>query len=164
MSIVYISLTRLRLRSARYLLAFVPRVLSSGRQAQRAPGFLGGKMLYELPLTFWTATTWVDEAAMRAYRIASPHRAGMPLLLDWCDEAAVAHWSQTSATLPDWLEAHRRMVAEGRLSKVRHPSSAQAASRIAAPRPSPFEIRLRPVNKGNVKQQSQAADVTIGPD
>jgi heme-degrading monooxygenase HmoA len=154
---VYVSVTRLRVRSARYLLAFIPRVWSSGRQAKEAVGFLGGKLLYEFPLTFWTATTWADEAAMRAYRISGAHRDAMPLLLDWCDEAAVAHWSQSSAILPDWmdwLEAHRRMVTEGRLSKVNYPSSAQAAARIAEPRPSPFELRLRPVINRNLKPAS----------
>jgi len=151
MTSVYLSVTRLRVRSARYLLPFIPRVWSSGRQARGVAGFLGGKMLYEFPRTFWTATTWADEADMRAYRIAGAHKAAMPLLLDWCDEAAVVHWRQDGAALPGWSQAHRRMVSEGRLSKVRHPSHAQAAARIAEPRPSPFEIQLRPLAKRAVQ-------------
>jgi len=89
-------------------------------------------------------TAWEDEAAMRAYRNAGAHRMVMPRLLEWCDEAAVAHWTQTEATLPDWQEAHRRMVAEGRPSKVRHPSPAQESKQIAAPRPGRIERILKP--------------------
>ena len=44
-------------------------------------------------------------------------------LAEWCDEASVVHWTQETADLPEWHEAHRRMVAEGRASRVRHPSA-----------------------------------------
>ena len=33
----------------------------------------------------------------------------MRRLAEWCDEASVAHWTQESAALPDWIEVHRRM-------------------------------------------------------
>jgi len=71
---------------------------------------------------------------MRAFMVASPHRVAMVNLLDWCDEASLAHWTQESAQLPDWVEAHRRLVAEGRRSKVRHPSPAHEAFQIPPPR------------------------------
>jgi hypothetical protein len=96
---------------------------------------------------FWTVTAWENESAMNSYRIAGAHRQAMPKLLKWCDEAAVAHWSQDSAELPSWPEAHRRMVAEGRLSKVNHPSAVQLAKQIPAPQPSRTERRLRPAGK-----------------
>lgn len=75
-------------------------------------------------------TAWRDEAAMSAYRIAPPHLHAMPKLLDWCDEAAVVHWHQESAALPDWQIAERRMAGSGRLSKVNHPSADQQAGRL----------------------------------
>jgi hypothetical protein len=81
---------------------------------------------------------------MRAYRNAGAHREVMPKLLEWCDEASVAHWSQDDLEIPDWQEAHRRMVETGRPSKVKHPSPAQAANRIAAPRPGRIERILKP--------------------
>ena len=71
-----------------------------------------------------------DEASMREFMMARPHRRAMPKFLEWCDEAAVVHWLQESSELPDWQEAHRRMVAEGRRSKVRHPSPAHEAFEI----------------------------------
>ncbi len=50
----------------------------------------------------------------------------MPRLMVWCDEASVVHWEQAETTLPTWAEADARMRAEGRPSKVRHPSSSHA--------------------------------------
>jgi len=85
-------------------------------------------------LVFWTVTAWEDEAAMRAFMMSGAHRRAMPKLLDWCDEAAVAHWTQETAPLPDLAEAYRRIVAEGRSSKVHYPSVDQRAKRIASPR------------------------------
>ena len=140
----FISVTRLRVRSWRYLPQFVWQSLKTGRQAERAAGFQGGKLLREAGNAFWTVTAWEDEAAMRAYRNAGAHRLVMPKLLEWCDEAAVAHWTQDSADVPDWQEAHRRMVAEGRPSKVKHPSPEQEARQIVAPRPGRIERILKP--------------------
>jgi len=84
--------------------------------------------------TFWTRTAWQDEAAMRAFMMAPPHRRAMVKLLVWCDEASVVHWNQENSALPDWHEAHQRLVAEGRRSKVNHPSSAHEAYQIPPPK------------------------------
>ncbi len=53
--------------------------------------------------------------------------------MTWCDEAAVAHWTGDGPELPTWAEAHRRLQAEGRRSKVTFPSAAHEAYRIPAP-------------------------------
>jgi hypothetical protein len=58
----------------------------------------------------------------------------MRKLLEWCDEAALVHWTQDSAQLPSWDEAHKRLQQEGRRSKVNHPSAAHTAFDIPAPR------------------------------
>jgi hypothetical protein len=42
----------------------------------------------------------------KTYRITPPHRHAMRAqFLEWCDEAAVVHWHQQSAELPDWRTA-----------------------------------------------------------
>jgi hypothetical protein len=134
----FVSVTRLRVRSFVYLPQFVVQSLRSARQAQRSPGFLGGRLMREAGNVFWTITAWQDDAAMNYYRTQGVHRSVMPRLLVWCDEASVAHWTQELVDVPSWQEAHRRMVEQGRPSKVSHPSPAHLARQIPAPRPGRF--------------------------
>jgi hypothetical protein len=124
------AVTRLRIRSVRFLVPFVWRTWGSLRQAKRAPGNLGAELRIVGGLAFWSRTAWQDEAAMSAYRFAPPHQHAMPKLLEWCDEAAVVHWEQESAALPDWAAAERCLAESGRLSKVNHPSADQRAGRL----------------------------------
>jgi hypothetical protein len=125
-----VAVTRLRVRSYRFLLPFAWQAWRSFRQAKHAAGSLGVTLRTADGLAFWTMTAWQDEAAMHAYRIAHPHRDAMPKLLEWCDEAAVAHWHQASAELPGWETAERRLAESGRVSKVNHPSVDQQAGRL----------------------------------
>ena len=121
---VFVSITRLRVRSWRFMPAFAAHTLRTNFQVKRAEGFAGGGLLPDRKLTFWTMTLWQDQAAMRAYITTGAHLKAMPKLLEWCDEASVVHWTQDEPNLPSWNEADHRMRAEGRVSKVRHPSAA----------------------------------------
>lgn len=116
-----ISITRLRLRSIYYLPSFIWIAWRSAQQARRAAGNLQTKLVRDANLTFWTLTAWESETDMRAFMITGAHHRAMPKLLDWCDEAWMVHWLQKTTELPTLVEAHRRMLAEGRTSKVRHP-------------------------------------------
>jgi len=127
----FISVTRLRLRSLRFLPGFAWHTAVSTRQLRRAPGFVAGQFAGEGLRGFWTVTAWRDESAMRAYRNTAAHMRAMPKLLGWCDEASVAHWEQDTPELPGPAAALARMRAEGRLSKVRHPSPAHASRQTA---------------------------------
>ncbi len=131
MPVRLVSVTRLRVRSWRFLPAFMLKAFLSARQAKSAPGNLAVAILREANNTFWTRTAWTDEAAMKAFMLAGPHRGAMKRLLDWCDEASVVHWLQESAEMPSWEEAHRRMQEEGRPSKVNFPSADHVARRLA---------------------------------
>ncbi len=139
-----ISATRLRVRSFLYLPGFLWDTFQSVRQVQRSPGFLGGRLLVNPGYVFWTLTAWQDEAAMNAYRTDGAHRRAMPKLLDWCNEAAVVHWTQDSREIPEWQQAQQHMAEVGRLSKVNHPSAVQASRQIPAPRPSRVAQTLKP--------------------
>ncbi|MCI0422912.1 MAG: hypothetical protein L0387_37095 [Acidobacteria bacterium] len=129
-----VSITRLRVRSARYLLPFMVYSLLASLQARRSRGNLGVKLLRDENRSFWTATAWQNEEAMRSFMLAGAHRRAMPKLLDWCDEASLVHWSQETAELPDWRQAYRQIVEQGRPSKVRYPSPAHIAQQIPEPR------------------------------
>ena len=123
------SITRLRLRSFFTLPAFLRDARASAEQAGRSAGFISGALLLEGRMVFWTRTAWESEAAMKAYRDSDVHRAVMPKLVDWCDEASVAHW--VGEPVSDWDEIYKQMTAAGRLSRVRHPTEAHTAKRFA---------------------------------
>ncbi|WP_263383881.1 DUF3291 domain-containing protein [Granulicella arctica] len=130
----FVSLTRLRIRSIRFLPRFVVHTLASLRQVKKAPGFLVGALLPDRSWTFWTLTAWESQESMRAYIVSGSHKEAMRHLLEWCDEASVAHWDQPDSTLPAWLEADRRMRESGRPSKVLHPSPHHADLSYRTPR------------------------------
>ncbi len=131
---IFVSVTRLRLRKFRFLPQFFFHAFLSTRQAKRTPGCLLVQTLAQKGLTFWTITLWKEEDAMRAFRNGGAHRAVMPKLAEWCDEATYIHWLQQSESPPTLREAHARLVAEGVVSKVLHPSPAHATRAFPPPK------------------------------
>jgi heme-degrading monooxygenase HmoA len=130
---MFVSVTRLRLRSSRFLLPFLFYSLRSTRQARRSPGNVAVEAMRDSHGGYWTRSVWRDEASMRAFMTSGVHLRVMPKLLDWADEAAVVHWQQESAALPEWDDAHRRLVTQGRRSKVRYPSTAHETLHFPVP-------------------------------
>jgi hypothetical protein len=130
---VFLSLTRLKLRSIRFLPAFAIHTSRSLSQVKKAPGFLDGSLLPEKGWIFWTMTAWDSEESMRRFMTSGAHKKAMPRLLDWCDEASVAHWTQPDAALPTWKDAAERMRTTGRASKVRNPSPQHASLGFKSP-------------------------------
>jgi quinol monooxygenase YgiN len=128
-----LSITRLRVRSWRFLPGFLWYAVRSARQAQRSQGYLGGKTYGDARLTFWTASAWQDEAAMKAYRSAEPHLRAMRKLAHWCDEASVAHWTTDRVILPSLEEVYRLMRERGRPSRVENPSPEHQAMAMDPP-------------------------------
>lgn len=130
---MFVSVTRLRLRSWRYLPGFWLYTWLSARQAQRAANYLGGKLLADKQMTYWTMTAWTTPADMATYRNTSHHLRAMPKLVQWCDEASIVHWEQEETELPGWKAAGARMVENGRQSKVRFPSVRRLPGRFQHP-------------------------------
>jgi heme-degrading monooxygenase HmoA len=139
-----VSITRLRVRALRHMPAFAVAALRSALQAKATPGNAGVGLLAEAHRTFWTQTIWRDENAMRTFMRSSVHRRAMGKLAEWCDEAAVVHWTQETPQAASWHEAQQRMQREGRPSVVNHPTAAHTNFQIAPPRPGRFrELRFR---------------------
>lgn len=113
---------------------FVVYTLRSLRQVKKADGFRNGALLPDRQLAFWTMTAWDSQESMRAYMVSGAHKKAMPKLLNWCDEASVAHWAQSDETLLSWAEADQRMRETGRISKVLHPSPQHASLSYREPR------------------------------
>ena len=62
----FVSVTRLRLRSVRFLPGFAWHNLRTLKQVKAAPGFRGGSVLADRRWAFWTLTAWDSREAMRA--------------------------------------------------------------------------------------------------
>jgi hypothetical protein len=108
--------------------------LRSARQAAKAEGNVATKLLRDQRNTFWTATAWTTDAAMKKFLLAGIHRRAMYKLPNWCDEAALVHWAQEEDDLPSWTEACTRLQNDGRRSKVHHPSAIHTAHQFPEPR------------------------------
>ena len=133
-----VSVTRLRVRSWRFLPRFLFHAMRSAQQVKKANGIQSATLLKEDWRTYWTRTIWTDEAAMKKFMISGNHRLAMPTLLHICDEASVGRWTQEDSTPPSWDEVHRRMQQEGRPSKVNNPTAAQKAFQIPGPPVPPY--------------------------
>ncbi|MDX9910695.1 MAG: DUF3291 domain-containing protein [Phycisphaerales bacterium] len=121
------SITRLRLRSWRFLPAFAWHAIRSQRQALSSPGCRRSLVRATGRMTYWTLTSWDDEASMRAFITSGAHRKAMPHLQKWCDEASSTHWPDDAGTsLPDWNDAEARLASSGKVYTLRHASPAQA--------------------------------------
>ena len=141
----FLSLTRLRLRGWLKLPRFMLHASRSRRQAESAQGFIGGALSGDPPrLTFWTATVWESEAAMRAFLVSSPHREAMLVLGELCEEASVAHLERESDQVPDGADAVIIMEDVGRVLRLPRPSAGHAAGDpVPDGRPPWFARRLR---------------------
>ena len=113
---------------------FALYAVRSRNQVLKAEGNRGVRLLREPGNTFWTATVWESEVAVKQFMLRNPHGEAMRRLMHWCDEASVVRWSQDGTELPDWHEAHRRMQADGRPSKVSCPSVAHQRYEIPPPK------------------------------
>lgn len=139
----FVSVTRLRLRSPRFLPQFAWHNWRTVRQTVRTPGFLDGRLLADARHTYWTLTLWEQEAAMRYLRDRGAHRQAMPKLQDWCDEAATAHWQQMDANLPSFAIAHDCLTTSAHFTRLKTPSEAHL-QRIIPPPQANGGIHLKP--------------------
>lgn len=130
----FVSATRLRIRSWRFLPAFFLSTLGIRAELRRADGFLGGSLLADRNRTFWTLSVWQSADAMQRYILTGAHKRAMPKLVHWCDEASIVHWEQGTTAKPDWSEVNIRMRNEGRPSHLPNPSNSHLTMDFAEPR------------------------------
>ena len=70
--------TRLPLRRSRSIPGFLRETQRIRRQLAKTPGLVGYALKANvLRRRFWTVSAWVDEASLRAFVAAEPHRSVM---------------------------------------------------------------------------------------
>jgi hypothetical protein len=137
---VFVSVPRLRIRSIFYLPQFFWYALRSRQQAQRAAGRVAGCVLRERRNAFWTMTAWESARATEAFCI-------QVCIVTRCPGRSSGATKRRSCTGPRSCvseEAYKRLVKDGRPSKVRHLSAAHLAHQFPSPRPGFFLASFRP--------------------
>ena len=127
---VFVSGTRLHLRSWRFFLPFVVWSQLAANQARAADGNLHTDLYRDRWGGYWTRTLWRDEAAMRAFMTSGAHSKAMRRHLNWADESYVVHWVQDELDVPSWAEVSRRMKGEGRRLRLCYPSVAHESFEV----------------------------------
>lgn len=140
----FVSVTRLRVRSILFLPGFFLANEASVKALRRIPGYINGKELVDKGFAFWTVTIWKSAEAMKLFRNNDPHKTAMRKLPKWCDEAAYVHWQQETNDFPGWDEIYTRLLTEGKITKVKHPSPQQADMTYPAPARTNFARPIKP--------------------
>jgi heme-degrading monooxygenase HmoA len=122
-----LSVTRFKLKSRNPagIALFLWHTFRSARQAQATPGFLGGELVRDAELTFWTITLWQNHEVMRAFRNQGDHQRALRAMRTfdrYCSEAAVLTYEHTSSGLPEVHEVCRRLQDQGRFYDLSEPS------------------------------------------
>jgi hypothetical protein len=143
----FVSVTRLRVRSLLFLPQFFWANEASVKAIKKIPGYINGKELVDKGFTFWTVTIWDSVEAMKQFRNNDPHKSVMRKLPHWCDEAAYVHWQQETDDFPDWNTIHRRLLDEGKITKVLHPSPQQGGMTYPIPIRTNFTRPITPAIK-----------------
>jgi hypothetical protein len=127
---MFISVTRLRLRSRKFLLPLLWHIFHVRKQVGSAKDCRQFKLRVERQgkkLIFWTLSLWTDKGTMQAFRNGGPHGKVMPHLRHWCDEASYTNWESNDEALPEWLLASEHLKLHGKPSFVNFPSEAHQA-------------------------------------
>jgi len=116
-----VSVTRMRIRSIRFVPLFYVHAQRVIAQIRQAEGLIAGAVKNDGDLVYWTISLWRDDNAINAFAASGAHRSAMPRLQDWCSEAAMVRWAHDEPSLPDWQEVVERLRTDGQTSKLRHP-------------------------------------------
>lgn len=122
---VFISATRIKVRSPWYLWPFFLANEAAAKQLCATNGFIDGMELIDKNLTFWTLTMWHMDVDMKTFRNSEAHKKAMQKLPLWCSEASYVHWTQEEHQLPAWQTVYNKITTEGKLTKVQKPSANQ---------------------------------------
>ena len=111
--ILFLSITRLRLRRFRHLPEFLKLTNASAEQARQSDGLVSGATIVDGPLTYLTITLWKNQKAMQHFLGSGAHLRAMPRLRFLCSEAATTHL--------DWNQNHLPNAQETLMILARHP-------------------------------------------
>ncbi len=130
----YLSMTRLKLKSPRYLIRFWNYNEKIVRQMQTAEGFLQGKLLANYSLAMWTTTLWTSSEALKEFYLNGSHQEVIARISEWSSEAV--HFSKYVSTkeLPSWQQIGSELAHQGRFQELKQPSLNQQNKVVLPPK------------------------------
>lgn len=131
---MYLSMTRLKLKSTAYLLPFFIQNEQVIRQLRTSKGFLKGKQLATPNLSMWTVTLWSSKEDIRAFYLSGSHKQVMKNINKWSSEAVAGHQEIDFIELPSWQEIRNKLIAVGHFANLEKASSAHSKRLISEPR------------------------------
>jgi hypothetical protein len=135
-----VSVTRLKVRKWWNLFRFAKYSNASIKQAIRDQNCLGGATYVGPGLTFWTATLWTDEAAVKNYVRGGAHKDVMPWLPMGCSEAATSRYQSSQKKLPSLTEILEIVTGAPKFFWVNKPTADHEAKII--PQTAPWTTRV----------------------
>ncbi|MCA9775525.1 MAG: hypothetical protein KC800_02365 [Candidatus Eremiobacteraeota bacterium] len=108
---VWISITGLRVKRFWYLPVFFRYAIPSHRQAERSSGCLFAEAK-RIDGVFHTLTVWNSREDTRAFASSGVHKNAVRAFSRYFTGHILGY---EGTEIPDWDEAHRRCLAEGRL-------------------------------------------------
>jgi heme-degrading monooxygenase HmoA len=131
---VYLSMTRLKLKSAIYLLPFSIQNEQVIRQIRTSRGFLKGKELATPNLSMWTATLWDSQEDLRVFYLSGSHKKAMKNISEWSSEAVSGHQEIDSIELPAWDNIRLQLLSIGHFINLKESSFAHQEGMISKPK------------------------------
>ena len=114
----HLTITRLKLKSAPQIPAFLKANEPTFEQVVRAEGFLAGKALLDFSGAAWTQTLWEKPENMKAFYLSGEHRKLMGSLNEFACEASTRSVELPDSRLPSWWAACKMLQQEARYSAI----------------------------------------------
>ena len=130
---MFIVITRFRLSDDRHRDYLFEAAVAVFAQATGSFGNLGTEVLPDANDVFWTRTAWSDRESVVAFMTTEPDRRAMGHISEWCNEATYVEWTQENSMFPEWRLAYDRLVEEGRVTPLPHPSDSHETRSFPPP-------------------------------
>ncbi len=142
-----LSVTRLKLKSPRYLPAFLINTERIAREIRTSEGFLQGQLMGTFNLSMWTMTLWNSEATLKKFYLSGTHQKIMGKLSEWSSEAASVHMEVNNHQLLIWNDVIAEICRTGYFATLQEPSLDHRNRIIQKPNLILKTIFLSPKNK-----------------
>ncbi len=141
---VYVSMTRMKLKAFYHLPLSLFHTVFIIRQIQQSPGFMVGKIMAAADLSMWTVTLWQSEVDLNNFYRSGCHAQTSRSIYHWATEAAHAHQAVQIQELPSWATIAETLMAIGHFHQLDPASTNHTQRYISVPNWRLLSLALSP--------------------